>query len=283
MGEHARLEDVPPEADAVATPIETARDGRRRRPVLVVACDGAHAPTRHSGGRRTKRGSGEWREVKGFRPHLLGPEGRIVHVASWQQIADKATLSEAQSVVAARIPHAVVRVALVADGSDWIWDVFQTRFPDCEPVLDCHHCADRVHETALAQCGEGTLEAPKWAEAILTRLGDNEVGAVVGGLLRMKPRTPAAEDSIRLLSIYLAEQQDRVGYRELRRRGLLRGSGGVNSANRLISHVQLKRSDAWWLEAKGNAMLRIRCALYNGTVDRMFADYMAIRRGPPSP
>jgi hypothetical protein len=153
-------------------------------------------------------------------------------------------------------------VALVADGSDWIWDVFQTHFPEGEPVLDYYHCAQRVHETARAQYGEGTLEAQEWAEATLTRLCDNEVAAVVGGLLRMKPRTPAADESIRLLSIYLAEQQDRLGYRELRGRGLPRGSGGVESANKLICHVRLKRSGAWWLEANGNAMLRIRCAIY---------------------
>jgi hypothetical protein len=277
VGETATLERVLPDADEIATRIETARDGRRRRPVLVVACDGAHAPTRPPGGRKTKRGPGEWREVKGFRLYLLGPEGRIVHVASWHQIADKAALSEALGVVATRIPHDRVRIALVADGSDWIWDVFQTHFPEGEPVLDYYHCAERVHETARAQYGEGTLEAQEWAEATLTRLCDNDVGAVIGGLLRMKPRSPPAEDSIRLLSIYLAEHQDRVGYRELRRRGLPRGSGAVESANKLMCHVRLKRSGAWWLTANGNAMLRIRCAIYNGTFDRIFADYTAAR------
>jgi hypothetical protein len=43
----------------------------------------------------------------------------------------------------------------------------------------------------------------------------------------------------------------------------------------LICHVGLKRSGAWWLEASGNAMLRIRCALFNGTFEQIFADYMA--------
>jgi hypothetical protein len=69
------------------------------------------------------------------------------------------------------------------------------------------------------------------------------------------------------LIIYLEGQPEGVGYLELRRRGLPRGSGGVESANKLIRHVRLKRSGAWWLEANGNAMLRIRCALYNGTFE----------------
>ena len=100
----------------------------------------------------------------------------------------------------------------------------------------------------------------------------------------MRPRSPAAADMIRALAIYLEGQRERVGYRELRRRGLPRGSGGVESANKLICHVRLKRSGAWWLEANGNAMLRIRCAIYNGTFERIFADYMVTRSAArPSP
>ena len=123
------------------------------------------------------------------------------------------------------------------------------------------------------------MEAQEWAEATLTRLCLNELGATVGGLLRMTPRSPAAAEAIRGLSIYLAGQTARVGYDELRRRGLPRGSGGIESANKLICHVRLKRSGAWWLEANGNAMLRIRCGLYNGTFKQIFADYMATRTG----
>jgi hypothetical protein len=282
VGEAATLERVLPAADEIARRIAAARAGSPRRPVLVVACDGAHAPTRPPGARKTKRGPGAWREVKGFRLYLLGPDDRVIHVASWHQIADKTELATALGGMAARIPRERVRIALVADGAEWIWDVFREHFPDGEEILDYYHCAERVYETARAQYGEDTLEAQEWAEATLTRLYWNQLGAVVGGLLRMRPRTPAAEAAIRALSIYLEGQRERVGYRELRRRGLPCGSGGIESANKLICHVRLKRSGAWWLEANGNAMLRIRCALYNGTFEQIFADYMA-SRGTPNP
>lgn len=199
----------------------------------------------------------------------------MVHVASWHQIGDKALLSEALGVLAARIPRDRVRVALVGDGADWIGDVMLRHFPDGEEILDYYHCAEHVHETARAQFGDGALEAQEWAEAALARLGLNELGLTVGGLRRMQPRDAAAEESIRTLIGYLEGQRERVGYDELRRRGLPRGSGGIESANKLICHVRLKRSGAWWLEANGNAMLRIRCAIYNGTFTQIFAHYMA--------
>ena len=71
VGEAATLERVLPDAAEIDRRIDAAQAGSRRRPVLVVACDGAHAPTRPPGGRKTKRGPGTWREAKGFRLYLL--------------------------------------------------------------------------------------------------------------------------------------------------------------------------------------------------------------------
>ena len=279
VGEAAVLERVIPDAVEIGRRIVAAQGESRRRPVLVVACDGAHAPTRPPGGRTTKRGPGAWREAKGVRLYLLGRDHRVIHLASWHQIGDKEQLSTALGVMAARLPRDRVRIALVGDGAEWIWDVLLAHFPEGEQILDYYHCAEHVYETARAQYGDGTLEAQEWAEAALTRLCLNHLGETTGGLLRMKPRSPEAEEAIRKLSLYLAGQAGRIGYRELRRRGLPRGSGGIESANKLICHVRLKRSGAWWLEANGNAMLRIRCALYNGTFRQIVADYMAAQGG----
>lgn len=50
-------------------------------------------------------------------------------------------------------------------------------------------------------------------------------------------------------------------------------SGGVESANKLTSHVQLKRSGAWWYVANGSRMLTLRWVKYKGTFDRVFRIY----------
>ena len=51
------------------------------------------------------------------------------------------------------------------------------------------------------------------------------------------------------------------------------GSGGIESANKFICHVRLKRSGAWWYVTNANQMLALRCAKYNGTFDRVFEHY----------
>jgi hypothetical protein len=45
----------------------------------------------------------------------------------------------------------------------------------------------------------------------------------------------------------------------------------MESANKFICHVRLKRSGAWWYEDSSNQMLALRCAKYNGTFVRVFA------------
>jgi hypothetical protein len=70
IAEVATLETVIPTREEMERRIEAAKTTPEDRPVLVVASDGAHAPTRPKGPRKGKRGKGEWKAVKGFRVYL---------------------------------------------------------------------------------------------------------------------------------------------------------------------------------------------------------------------
>jgi len=78
------------------------------------------------------------------------------------------------------------------------------------------------------------------------------------------------------LIIYLENQNNRLGYDDCKAQGMPIGSGGIESANKFIGHVRLKRSGAWWVIENGNGMLRLRCALYNGTFQRVFDNYVKL-------
>ena len=67
-----------------------------------------------------------------------------------------------------------------------------------------------------------------------------------------------------------SEARDRTHYRQFRRGGYPLGSGGIESSNKFICHVRLKRSGAWWYEGNSNQMLALRCAKYNGTFKQVF-------------
>src|SRR5437870_369982 len=274
LGEHATLQEVIPTTEEMKRRIAVVARGRRWRPLVVVAADGAHAPVRREGGREDKRGAGLFREVKGCRLYLIGKDGRIVDLASWHQIQDAESLERALVVIRDRLPLEKVRVALVADGAQWIWEMLGRVFPGATAVLDYYHCAEHVFAAAHAQFGE-SVAALQWAESTLALLSYGLVYSVALHCRDLDPADSAAAKELENLAAYLDTNQPRIHFRKNRRRGIPNGSGAIESANKFLCHARLKISGAWWLEENSNAMLRIRCAIHNGTFDAVFRSYIA--------
>lgn len=271
VGAHAHLEDIIPSQDQIEKKIKQATTGKWR-PILVVTSDGAHLPTRPKAKRNEKRGKGQWQEAKGFRIYMLGDE-RINHIASWHQIQNEAQFGKDLALAASRIDQQSVRIALLGDGAGWLWKHMASCFPKGREVLDYYHCVEHIYKLAKAQYGERSTKALEWVESTTCRLFFAEVGNVIRGLRRMEPKDDVAKEEIRKLIGYLANNRNRIHYKSDRKGGYPIGSGGIESANKFICHTRMKRSGAWWVEETGNEMLRIRCAIYNGTYDKVFERY----------
>ena len=92
----------------------------------------------------------------------------------------------------------------------------------------------------------------------------------LGALCRSRPRNKEAQKEILKLIDHLENNSHRIDYLANLKQGFPLGSGGIQSANKFICHTRMKRSGVWWVVASGNAMLRVRCAIYNGTFHRVF-------------
>lgn len=276
--------DVAPSREDIAQRIAQVAAGRHRRPVLVLGIDGAFVATRPESARarrpgrrrqRARRASwrGQWRDAKGFRFYIMDGE-RIVHLLSWHQVQSEEELGEALRQVkeADIMPQDTVRMCVVADGASWIWKQVKALFPNARQVLDYYHCTEYIHKVSKAQYG-ASRQALEWAESTMTRLYLGKIGHVLGGLRRMQATSAEAEKAIANSLTYLAKHRGRTHYRQLRRGGYPLGSGGMESANKFICHVRLKRSGAWWYERNSNQMLALRCAKYNGTFEKVFTRY----------
>jgi hypothetical protein len=278
------LDVAPPRAEILAK-IAAVAEGRRWRPIGVLAIDGADLPTRPDEAKgcrpgrkkhRAKRARwhGQWREAKGFRFYLMDKD-RIVHLLSWHQIQDHDELFAALKQVkeAGLIPEDQLRLWVVADGAQWIWQGVKQLFPTAEAILDYYPCAEHVHHVAAVHYEQQPEQALEWVEGTMARLFAGEVASVIGGLQRMRPAAAQAAAVIDELIVYLQNNQRRINYRSQRRGGYPLGSGGIESANKFICHIRLKRSGAWWYVANSNHMLALRCAKYNGTFEQVFERY----------
>jgi hypothetical protein len=284
VGEKLTVVDGAPSREEILRRIASVSAGRFRRPVLVLGIDGAYVPTRPDSAREPQEGRrhtrakrarwrGQWRDAKGLRFYRLDGE-RIVHGLSWHQVQSDEQLGEALKQIkeAGLMPEEQVRLCVVCDGAEWIWKHVQALFPPARQVLDYSHWAQYLHRVANAHYG-ASVQAVEWVEATMTRLYLGKVGLVLGGLRRMQARSDEAEKAMANCWDYLDEHRGRTHYRQLRRGGYPWGSGGIESSNKFICHVRLKRSGAWWYASNSNHMLALRCAKYNGTLDQVFVRY----------
>jgi len=74
----------------------------------------------------------------------------------------------------------------------------------------------------------------------------------------MKPSSADAEEQISKTIGYLSKRRDKVNYGTLKRGGYHIGSGGIESSNKFICKVRLKRSGAWWYPTNANNILKLR-------------------------
>ena len=146
-------------------------------------------------------------------------------------------------------------------------------FPTAVQILDDYHCREHVHKVGGLQFSEDAVQAREWVEAMMARLFWGDVDWAIEGLEALQPREDQAAEEIRKLIGFLRNSAGRLHDRMARKGGYPIGSGGIEAANKRISHVRLKRSGAWWYLEQANHMLALRCAIYNGTFESIFEAY----------
>lgn len=269
LGDEVGLEEIVPDPDTVHEIIDRIAKGKKRRPVLVFTADGAMAPI------RTEKGLPQcWKENKGVRAYLVDDD-HIVHLLSWHQICDKEQfINYLQSIKKLNLfPEDKVRICCLGDGARWIWEGLGAVFPQARQILDYYHCAEHLAAFVKVRFKDSAT-GKKWLKDTKARLFSNDIKFVLAGLKRMKLEGDAAKERDNLHA-YLSNNLDRLDYGKARRGGYPIGSGAIESANKFIGHVRLKRSGAWWKIDLANHVLKLRCARYNEQYDRMFADYEA--------
>jgi hypothetical protein len=265
LADQIKLSEIIPTPEELLPIIDNIAKDKKRRPVFVFAADGAMVPIRTE----KLHAPNCWKEARGIRGYLIDHD-HIVHVLSWHQIASKQEFLDHLTEIRDKniIPTDKVRLCFIGDGAQWIWDIVKEIFPDCREVLDYYHCSEHLHDFAKLHFGEG--KGQEWIEATKARLFHNDATQVIAGLKRMKCHSAEAQKNRDNLVGYLSNHKTRIDYGKCRRGGYPIGSGAIESANKFISHVRLKRSGAWWKVDYANNILKLRCSRYNSKFDDFF-------------
>jgi hypothetical protein len=278
-GSRASYEDVVPSKEDIHHKLDHLKITNPGEPVhLVIGVDGAMEPLRPEGSKRKgKRGESFWKECKGFRLFAIVGKETIQHLTSWHQIGNDEDLGQYLKLLAKSIEDRPEPLVIAADGAKWIWNQVEKAFKSRIEVLDWYHAVEHLSNFADLHFSKDKEKKYTWLEHSKSRLMDDDVEGIIHGLKRMTYSNEKEREASRTLQTYLESNKHRMNYGTLQKQGLTIGSGGMESANKCVSHIRLKRNGCWWKTSHANEILRLRCAKANGTLKAFLAQCWDVR------
>lgn len=211
-----------------------------------------------------------WKEVKmvsvaAVEQQLNPASGELAVKLSQQSyragLWDAATFAHQQWAETERrgIPKAK-RLACVADGAAWIWQLVLMCFSPCFEILDWWHAAQRLWTIANTTF-EQAAQATHWVEQQQQLWAEGNLLAFFHNLRTLYPRGQPLPDPVRQAILYLFHQRKRMRYAYFRQLGLPIGSGAVESACKVVVQARMTQAGMRWSRHGAQAMLALRCAL----------------------
>jgi hypothetical protein len=152
------------------------------------------------------------------------------------------------------------RLACVADGAVWIWQLVLMCFSPCFEILDWWHASQRLWTLANNAFAEPKL-ASAWVDAQQKLWAEGQLLTFFHNVRLLFPKTtPLPQPALEAIR-YLFHQRKRMRYAYFRQLGLPIGSGTVESACKVVVQARLKQAGMRWSRPGAQAMLALRCAL----------------------
>ena len=237
-------------------------------PVQFLSVDGALAPLV----------GGEWAEVKTLALGVVQepkvnrrgePEVHTTDLSYFSRLADHETFGRLALVETQRRGTETAGVVCaVVDGAEWEQGFIDLHRPDAVRILDWAHAVGYLDAAAQAAYGAGTLRAQTWLAQQRHLLTHGEQQRVLTELREMREevRTPGGEEAdetgpgalITRSLEYLEKRVAQIQYATFAVQGYPRGSGSVESANKLVIEARLKGAGMRWARPPVNPLVALR-------------------------
>lgn len=236
---------------------------------VLAPVDGANSPTevraRAASEGRLSKGPAGYREVGCATVSFCDDKGDMLAAIRFARAPEskKATLKTmlAAEVTAILRSHPALKLVKVADGAADNWEYLSN--PDVLPAgdeaIDFFHASEHLHAAIASAYGDGTHETQFRYETLKETLRDEAGGVdkVIRALKHLTTRHPKSA-MIRRELTYFRKNKKRMGYADLKARGLPIGSGVVEAACKTIVTQRLKNSGMRWSVSGAQAVLTPR-------------------------
>lgn len=162
---------------------------------------------------------------------------------------------------------------VLGDGAVWIWNLADQHFPGAIQIVDLYHARQHLWELSAKLFAGDDKARKRWLARCLDRLEKGKIEALVKILGELQPGSEELAKSVRNEAQYFERNAERMRYPTFRAQALFVGSGVIEAGCKTVIGARLKCSGMFWTVRGANAIIALRCCLFN----RRFEDYWANR------
>ena len=179
--------------------------------------------------------------------------------------------------------RSALRVAIVGDGADWIWNFSRERFHFVLAdgtvqapieILDFYHAMEHLTGARDAIFGQGeSPPARRWYETWRERVWEGDVASLIGELVKRSKRScnEASREELRGRAEYFRKHAARMRYPEYRALGLPIGSGAIEGTCKNLIKGRMSCVGQRWDANNGiERMTALRVRIFNQRYDDLW-------------
>lgn len=147
---------------------------------------------------------------------------------------------------------------IVGDGAKWIWKWAEDNYPGATQILDLYHALEKIGIFASLYFKD-EKDRKNWMDNVKEQLLENKVDQIIQKIKTYRPRNHETKNALSNVIHYYEEHEDRMQYKTYREKGLLVGSGPIESAHRNVLQHRLKLSGQRWSIQGAQYIANLRC------------------------
>jgi len=252
------------ESDIVARSTELSQEVGEEE-VVYAMFDGCMLPTRPHQTEEEEIGS--WKEMKlgrifrqsdhldlGEKPNVIRRSIYVSHFGKHQAFTEKL------SGVVDQFERLNERLVCINDGAVWIENFIQEQYPNATDILDFYHASAYLHDFSKAVfCKKDQqTQRKQWVDKQIAALLDDQVDCIIETIAQMACRGKVQIEARKRILDYYTRNKHRMRYKTYRDKGLLIGSGPIESAHRFVLQKRMKQSGQKWTKRGGQAIANLR-------------------------
>jgi hypothetical protein len=156
----------------------------------------------------------------------------------------------------------IKEVVLIGDGAAWIWNMTEELFPDAVKILDYYHLSENVNDYAKFIYPQDEVTRKIWAKKVLDAVMEGKVEEAMK-IVEEKNVDKTPKGIVNLYT-YMANNRDRINYKEFKDKGYYIGSGAIEGANKTVIQHRMNQAGMRWGISGGQYIAALRAKFESG-------------------